>query len=92
MLLTANARYDKFASAFEGFEGYHAETPEQIKSAFRAALKETKKPSIINIAINPFADRKSQVLNSLINFYFTFIKILFYFRNFRGFQNHNVLF
>lgn len=61
MSLTANIRYDKLASAFEGFEGYHAETPEQIKSALEAALKNTNKPTIINIAINPTADRKAQV-------------------------------
>lgn len=60
MSLTANIRYEKFANAFEGFKGYHAETTEQINSALNEALKETNKPSIINIAINPTADRKAQ--------------------------------
>ena len=65
MTLTANIRYDKLSSAFEGFNGYHAETVDQIKTAFRSALKETNKPSIINIAINPSADRKAQVIQIL---------------------------
>lgn len=62
MSLTANIRYDKLASAFENFNGYHAETPEQIRSAVEKALAQTNKPSIINIAINPSADRKAQVI------------------------------
>jgi len=60
MSLTANIRYDKLASAFEGFEGYYAETTEQIKSALDASLKNIDKPTIINISINPTADRKAQ--------------------------------
>lgn len=69
MSLTANIRYDKLASAFENFNGYHAETPEQIRSAFEKALAQTNKPSIINIAINPSADRKAQVIfNNFIIF------------------------
>ena len=62
MSLTANIRYEKLASAFDNFQGYFAETKEQIKDAFQKALKETKRPSIINIAINPSADRKAQVI------------------------------
>ena len=61
MSLTANIRYDKLASAFENFKGYHAETPDEIKAAFKSALNENNRPSIINIAINPSADRKAQV-------------------------------
>lgn len=60
MSLTANIRYEKLANAFEGFNGYHAENTEQINTAVNAALKETNKPTIINIAINPSADRKAQ--------------------------------
>jgi thiamine pyrophosphate-dependent acetolactate synthase large subunit-like protein len=62
MSLTANIHYEKLASAFDNFQGFYAETKEQIKDAFQKALKETKRPSIINIAINPSADRKAQVI------------------------------
>ena len=62
MSLTANIRYEKLAAAFgDDFKGYHAETAEQIKSAMKLALSEKTRPSIINIAINPSADRKAQV-------------------------------
>ncbi len=63
MTLTANIRYEKLANAFENFKGYFAETPEQIRQSFKLALETTDKPSIINIAINPSADRKAQVIN-----------------------------
>jgi hypothetical protein len=61
MSLTANIRYDKLASAFENFNGYHCETTDQISDALKKALSHKDKPSIINIAINPSADRKAQV-------------------------------
>ena len=61
MSLTANIRYDKLASAFENFNGFHCETTDQISEAVEQALSQTNKPSIINIAINPSADRKAQV-------------------------------
>ena len=61
MSLTANIKYEKLANAFENFKGYFAETPDQIKQAFKSALEITNSPSIINIAINPTADRKAQV-------------------------------
>lgn len=61
MSLTSGIRYEKLASAFENFKGYFAQTPEQISDAFKNALKETQTPSIINIEINPSADRKAQV-------------------------------
>ena len=67
MTLTANIRYEKLALAYDQnneFKGYHCETVEQIGDAFRSALKETKRPSIINVAINPVADRKAQVKDS----------------------------
>lgn len=60
MTLTANIRYDKLSSAFENFNGYHVETPDQIRNAFEKALAEKNRPSIINVAINPSADRKAQ--------------------------------
>ena len=62
ILFEANIRYERLASAYEGFEGYHAETCEQIRDAFQKALAQKNKPTIINIAINPSADRKAQVI------------------------------
>jgi thiamine pyrophosphate-dependent acetolactate synthase large subunit-like protein len=63
MSLTANIQYQKLGQAYdpEKFKGYFAETTQQIKEAIESALKETQYPSIINIAINPSADRKAQV-------------------------------
>ena len=85
--LTANIRYDKLASAFDGFAGYHAEDKSQINSALKAALNTTKKPSIINIAINPSADRKAQVnkkLSFMSNNGLDFKLFYFVDRNFHG--------
>lgn len=61
MSLTAGIRYEKFASAFENFKGYFAQTADQIQEALKSALKDTERPSIINIEISPSADRKAQV-------------------------------
>lgn len=61
MSLTANIRYEKFATAFKDFKGYYARTTQEINEALTEALKQTNKPSIINIAINPSAERKQQV-------------------------------
>jgi thiamine pyrophosphate-dependent acetolactate synthase large subunit-like protein len=74
MSLTANIRYDKLASAFENFKGYYAETAEQVRAAMKSALSETTRPSIINIAINPSADRKAQVNKNLT---YGFVKLIF---------------
>lgn len=84
-LIFINLRYEKLANAFEGFNGYFASTADQIKQAFNLALKETTKPSIINIAINPSADRKAQVF--LFKTYFMLnlkikIFIFFYYQQF----------
>ena len=76
-------KYEKLAGAFEGFQGFHVETPEQIEVALRAALQSHDKPTLINLLIDPAADRKAQV-NSL---WFTFDKIFTlkkFQRNFHG--------
>lgn len=69
MSLTAGIRYEKMAAAFDGFRGYFASTPEEISTALRSALAENSRPSLINIAINPAADRKAQVLKKKIHFF-----------------------
>lgn len=61
MSLTAGIRYEKMTSAFNGFQGYFAATSDEIRKAVRSALNEKNVPSLINIAINPSADRKAQV-------------------------------
>ena len=59
--LCPNIRYDKLAGAFEGFQGFHVETPQQLESALKGSLSISDKPTIINLAIDPAADRKAQV-------------------------------
>lgn len=61
MSLTAGIRYEKMTNAFNGFRGYFAATADEIRKAVRSALDEKNAPSLINIAINPSADRKAQV-------------------------------
>jgi len=63
MSLTAGIHYEKLAHAFDSndkFKAFYAETSEQIEAAVKSALEQTNSPSIINIAINPSADRKAQ--------------------------------
>lgn len=63
MSLTSGIRYEKMSNAFGAdFKGYFASTPDEIRQVIRSALNEKSKPSLINIAINPSADRKAQVL------------------------------
>ena len=62
MSLTPGIHYEKLAYAFDSkqFQAFYAETTQQIEDAMNLALKQTNSPSIINIAINPSADRKAQ--------------------------------
>ena len=61
MTLTADIRYDKLGAAFnENFKGFNCKTTDEIRQAFQEALKRTDKPTIINVVINPSADRKAQ--------------------------------
>lgn len=53
-----NARYEKVIEAFGG-KGYFVTTPEELKPALKAAL-ESDMPTIVNIMINPSANRKPQ--------------------------------
>ncbi|XP_065065188.1 2-hydroxyacyl-CoA lyase 1-like [Rhopilema esculentum] len=58
-LLLPSARYEKMIEAF-GCQGYYVCRPEQIGEAMSKALAETKRPSIIHIAVDPFSTRKAQ--------------------------------
>jgi len=57
--LIPDARYEKIAKMFGG-KGYFATTAPEIESAMKAALKEKDQPSVINIMIDPGADRRAQ--------------------------------
>jgi len=52
------ARYEKVIEAFGG-KGYHAETPDQLRAAMQSALADPT-PSLINVVIDPKAQRRPQ--------------------------------
>ena len=58
-LLLPTARYEKMIEAF-GCKGYYACTPQQLEDAMANALKETTKPSIVHVAVDPLSQRKAQ--------------------------------
>ncbi len=62
--LSAETRYEKAMEMF-GKEGFFARTIDELQEAVRAALRLTDQPTIINVAINPSADRKPQTFNWL---------------------------
>ena len=53
-----NARYDKVMEAFGG-KGYHAETPQELRTALQESF-DSGKTTLINVAINPEAKRRPQ--------------------------------
>ncbi|CAG5121787.1 unnamed protein product [Candidula unifasciata] len=57
--LCPNTRYEKLIEAFGG-SGFFVQTTEELKASLKAALKNTTMPSVINIMINPQAQRKAQ--------------------------------
>ncbi|XP_049800666.1 2-hydroxyacyl-CoA lyase 1 isoform X1 [Schistocerca nitens] len=57
--LSVNARYDKMMG-IAGYDGYYCTTVQQLQSAVRNSLMVNDRPSIINVSINPSADRKPQ--------------------------------
>jgi 2-hydroxyacyl-CoA lyase 1 len=62
--LTSETRYENAMKMF-GLEGYFARTIDELQDAVRAAMIPTDHPSIINVAINPGAERKEQAFNWL---------------------------
>lgn len=56
---TPNARYDQVIEAFGG-RGFFVNTPAELESALGAAARETDRPTLINVMINPTATRKPQ--------------------------------
>lgn len=57
--LTAGAHYERMVEAFGG-KGYFARTAEQLKSSLTTALTSKDQISLINVMINPQAQRKPQ--------------------------------
>ncbi|KAI8777704.1 2-hydroxyacyl-CoA lyase 1 [Biomphalaria glabrata] len=56
--LQPNTRYEKLIEAFGG-QGYFAKTKEELRESLQSALKD-QMPSIINVMIDPGAQRKTQ--------------------------------
>ncbi|XP_076632544.1 2-hydroxyacyl-CoA lyase [Colletes latitarsis] len=57
--LTAETHYEKMIEMF-GRKGYFCTTVQDIQQAIRSSLRVSDGPSLINIMINPQADRKEQ--------------------------------
>ncbi|XP_013199370.2 2-hydroxyacyl-CoA lyase 1 [Amyelois transitella] len=62
--LSCEVRYEKMMELF-GETGHFCRTTDEIEAALKKALAVTDKPSIINIAISPQANRKPQTFNWL---------------------------
>ncbi|KYN00158.1 2-hydroxyacyl-CoA lyase 1 [Cyphomyrmex costatus] len=62
--LTSETHYEKLMEMF-GKKGYFCTTVEDIQQALKLSLKVVDSPSLINIMINPQADRKKQQFNWL---------------------------
>lgn len=62
--LNAETRYENAMKMF-GKEGYFVRTIDELQAAVKSALIPTDHPSIINVAINPQADRKPQTFGWL---------------------------
>lgn len=62
--LSAETRYENIMNLF-GKKGYFVRTIPELQSAVREALIPTDHPSVINVAINPQADRKPQTFSWL---------------------------
>lgn len=58
--LLPGARYEKITQMFGG-RGYYVQTVEELRTALKESLSDTKQPSVINIEIAPTAQRKAQV-------------------------------
>ena len=65
--LLPSIKYEKLMSMFNGKEqnGFMCRTRDDIKNAMNKALNITDSPSLINIMINPMAQRKAQAFEWL---------------------------
>lgn len=62
--LAPSTRYEKLIEAFGG-TGYIARTVDELHSSLKEAMADTEKTSIVNVMINPMAQRKTQVCYSV---------------------------
>ncbi|CAH0755774.1 unnamed protein product [Diatraea saccharalis] len=62
--LSSEVRYEKMMEMF-GESGHFCRTVEEIELAIKKAVATTDRPSIINVAISPQANRKPQTFNWL---------------------------
>lgn len=65
MCLLPNSRYEQVMTAFGG-KGYFVQTPEELQDSLRQALKDTSKPCLINIMIEPQSTRKAQEISLVL--------------------------
>ena len=68
-----NARYEKVLEAFGG-NGYYCNTPDEIQKAMKESMANTKQASMVNVMIDPMADRRAQVgvfIGKNLTFYYT---------------------
>ncbi|XP_068180581.1 2-hydroxyacyl-CoA lyase 1 [Antennarius striatus] len=57
--LLPEARYDEVMTAFGG-RGFLVRTVEELHSALQLSLSDWERPSLLNVLIDPFSDRKQQ--------------------------------
>lgn len=57
--LLPEARYDEVMNAFGG-QGFLVRTVEELRSALELSLSDWKRPSLLNVLIDPSSDRKQQ--------------------------------
>ena len=60
-----SARYEKIIQAFGG-TGYFVKTPQELNQALREAFEKASEPSLINVMIDPFSQRKQQVWQHIV--------------------------
>lgn len=58
-VFTPESRYDRIIEAFGGY-GLCVSTPQELETALKAALAETRMPTLINVLMNPQTQRKPQ--------------------------------
>lgn len=58
--LLPSARYERMASVFNGDTGHLCRTIPELEAAVKQSLGVNDKPSMINVLINPMAQRKAQ--------------------------------
>jgi thiamine pyrophosphate-dependent acetolactate synthase large subunit-like protein len=69
--LAPNTRYEKMIEAFGGV-GYSARTIPELRDSLGKAMADTSRSSIVNIAIDPMGQRKTQVYMVFFLLFFLF--------------------